>query len=132
MSALLLVVLAVGVAYGNGANDISKGIATLVGSGVTDLRRALFWGTAWTVAGGGHAVPQKSARRSRQRGERHLDRHRPARRVRGDGPAARALLGHRVDGRGRGPRGAPKERAPVSATGRATSRQASPRSSGPG
>ncbi len=52
MSALLLVLLTVGVAYANGANDVSKGIATLVGSGVTDLRRALFWGTAWTVAGG--------------------------------------------------------------------------------
>src|SRR5260370_24018976 len=44
--------LTVIVAFGNGANDVSKGVATLVGSGVTNLRRALFWGTAWTVAGG--------------------------------------------------------------------------------
>jgi PiT family inorganic phosphate transporter len=52
MVALVLVLLTLGVAYANGANDVSKGIATLVGSGVTNLRRALFWGTAWTVAGG--------------------------------------------------------------------------------
>jgi inorganic phosphate transporter, PiT family len=48
----LLVALTLIVAFANGANDVSKGVATLVGSGVTDLRRALFWGTAWTVAGG--------------------------------------------------------------------------------
>lgn len=35
----------------NGSNDISKGIATLVGSGVSDYRRAILWGTGWTVAG---------------------------------------------------------------------------------
>jgi PiT family inorganic phosphate transporter len=48
----LLVALTLIVAFANGANDVSKGVATLVGSGVTDLRRALSWGTAWTVAGG--------------------------------------------------------------------------------
>jgi PiT family inorganic phosphate transporter len=48
----LLVLLTLALAYANGANDVSKGVATLVGSGVTDLRRALRWGTAWTVAGG--------------------------------------------------------------------------------
>ncbi len=52
MAAGLLVLLTLAVAYANGANDVSKGVATLVGSGVTDLRRALRWGTAWTVAGG--------------------------------------------------------------------------------
>lgn len=52
----LLVALTLLVAVANGANDVSKGVATLVGSGVTDLRRALFWGTAWTVAGGVIAV----------------------------------------------------------------------------
>lgn len=52
MAALVLVLLTLGVAYANGTNDVSKGIATLVGSGVADVRRALFWGTAWTVAGG--------------------------------------------------------------------------------
>jgi PiT family inorganic phosphate transporter len=38
--------------YANGANDVSKGIATLVGSGVSNFRAAVLWGTAWTVAGG--------------------------------------------------------------------------------
>lgn len=52
MAVGVLVLLTLTVAYANGANDVSKGVATLVGSGVTDLRRALFWGTAWTVAGG--------------------------------------------------------------------------------
>jgi PiT family inorganic phosphate transporter len=49
---VVLVALTLALAYANGANDVSKGVATLVGSGVTDLRRALRWGTAWTVAGG--------------------------------------------------------------------------------
>jgi Phosphate/sulphate permeases len=41
-----------GLAYFNGANDVSKGIATLVGSGVTNYRRAVAWGTIWTGIGG--------------------------------------------------------------------------------
>jgi PiT family inorganic phosphate transporter len=48
---MVLVVGAV-LAYANGSNDVSKGIATLVGSGVTDYRRAIAWGAAWTAAGG--------------------------------------------------------------------------------
>lgn len=47
-----LIVLTLSLAYANGANDVSKGIATLVGSGITDYRRALLWGTGWTIAGG--------------------------------------------------------------------------------
>jgi inorganic phosphate transporter, PiT family len=43
--------LVAAVAYANGANDVSKGIATLVGSGVADYRRAIAWGTACTVLG---------------------------------------------------------------------------------
>jgi PiT family inorganic phosphate transporter len=43
--------LGVGIGIVNGANDVSKGIATLVGSGVTDIRRALVWGSAWTGVG---------------------------------------------------------------------------------
>ncbi|MGQ0608856.1 MAG: inorganic phosphate transporter [Chloroflexota bacterium] len=35
----------------NGANDISKSIATLVGSGVADERRAVRWGSVMTLAG---------------------------------------------------------------------------------
>lgn len=54
MTAATLLVLAVGttLAFANGSNDVSKGIATLVGSGVTDYRRALAWGTVWTAVGG--------------------------------------------------------------------------------
>lgn len=43
--------LGTGIATVNGANDVSKGIATLVGSGVTDTRRAIVWGTVWTGLG---------------------------------------------------------------------------------
>ena len=39
-------------AWANGANDISKGVATLVGNGTTNARRAVLWGTFWTVMGG--------------------------------------------------------------------------------
>lgn len=54
MSWTILFVFAIGIAiaYVNGANDVSKGIATLVGSGVTNLRRAVLWGALWTGIGG--------------------------------------------------------------------------------
>jgi len=39
------------VAYANGSNDVSKAIATLVGSGVSNYRRAIIWGTATTFLG---------------------------------------------------------------------------------
>ena len=53
MTVLLLVLLVSGaLAWANGANDVSKGIATLVGSGVTDYRAAVLWGSAWTAVGG--------------------------------------------------------------------------------
>jgi PiT family inorganic phosphate transporter len=39
------------VAYANGANDNFKGVATLFGSGTTNYRRALAWGTLTTLAG---------------------------------------------------------------------------------
>ena len=48
----VLVVLTLGLAFANGANDVSKGIATLVGSGTTKYRSAVMWGAAWTLAGG--------------------------------------------------------------------------------
>jgi len=51
-SILFVFVVGVAIAYVNGANDVSKGIATLVGSGVTDLRRAVLWGTLCTGIGG--------------------------------------------------------------------------------
>jgi PiT family inorganic phosphate transporter len=49
---LILTLLALLLAWANGSNDISKGIATLVGSGVSNFRTAVVWGTLWTVAGG--------------------------------------------------------------------------------
>ncbi len=54
MSPSLWVILTLGVlvAYVNGSNDVSKGIATLAGSGVTNYRRAILWGTVWTGLGG--------------------------------------------------------------------------------
>jgi len=43
-------------AYANGANDNSKGVATLLGSGTTDYRRALAWATISTLCGSLTAV----------------------------------------------------------------------------
>jgi len=48
-------------AASNGANDNFKGVATLFGSGVTDYRRALAWGTAATFAGSLAAIPLGAA-----------------------------------------------------------------------
>lgn len=48
----LLVAGSVALAFANGSNDVSKGIATLVGSGVSNFRTAVVWGTVWTVVGG--------------------------------------------------------------------------------
>ncbi|MBI2263642.1 MAG: inorganic phosphate transporter [Armatimonadetes bacterium] len=39
-------------AWGNGSNDVSKGIATLIGSGLASPRRAVLWGAFWTLIGG--------------------------------------------------------------------------------
>lgn len=39
------------IAFANGANDVSKGIATLAGSGATNLRKAVLWGAICTTAG---------------------------------------------------------------------------------
>jgi PiT family inorganic phosphate transporter len=54
MNAAVSIVLVAGflIAYVNGANDVSKGIATLAGAGVTDYRRAIRWGASWTAVGG--------------------------------------------------------------------------------
>lgn len=49
---VLLLGLVLVLAFVNGANDVSKGIATLVGAGITNYRRAVLWGAAWTTAGG--------------------------------------------------------------------------------
>jgi PiT family inorganic phosphate transporter len=47
-SALVLLFL---MSFANGANDVSKAIATLAGSGITTIRTAIAWGTLWTVLG---------------------------------------------------------------------------------
>ncbi len=52
ITGITVLVVAAALAWANGANDVSKGVATLVGSGVTDLRRAVAWGAAWTGVGG--------------------------------------------------------------------------------
>lgn len=44
-------ILVLALAFANGTNDVSKAIATLVGSGVTNYRTAILWGTAWTILG---------------------------------------------------------------------------------
>jgi len=51
-STMFVFAIGLAIAYVNGGNDVSKGIATLVGSGVTNLRRAVLWGTLWTGIGG--------------------------------------------------------------------------------
>ncbi len=52
----LIVAVAVLLACANGANDVSKGIATLVGSGLANYRAAILWGALWTGMGGAAAV----------------------------------------------------------------------------
>lgn len=44
-------VLMAALAAANGANDVSKGVATLAGSGVTKYRSAILWGAVTTLAG---------------------------------------------------------------------------------
>jgi PiT family inorganic phosphate transporter len=48
---ILTVLGTVALAWANGANDVSKGVATLVGSGQATYAAALRWGTLCTVAG---------------------------------------------------------------------------------
>ena len=47
----LILALTLALAFANGANDVSKGIATLAGSGIANYRAIILWGTIWTVAG---------------------------------------------------------------------------------
>ncbi len=56
MIAILVIVATLAVGYFNGANDVSKAIATLVGSGVTQYRTAVLWGSIWTFAGAATAA----------------------------------------------------------------------------
>lgn len=50
LTALVLLLIAALSAV-NGANDVSKGVATLAGSGVTKYRTAVIWGAVTTLAG---------------------------------------------------------------------------------
>jgi len=50
---LTLLTFALVLAFANGTNDVSKAIATLVGSGVTNYRTAILWGSTWTMVGAG-------------------------------------------------------------------------------
>jgi PiT family inorganic phosphate transporter len=52
MLAMLTIVAAAFLAFANGANDVSKGVATLAGSGRASYRSAIAWGTFWTFVGG--------------------------------------------------------------------------------
>ena len=51
MLSLLTIAAMALLAFANGANDVSKGIATLAGSGRATYRQALAWGTVWTALG---------------------------------------------------------------------------------
>jgi PiT family inorganic phosphate transporter len=53
VSALTIAIFALtaGLAAANGSNDVSKGVATLAGTGVTRYRTAIAWGAACTLAG---------------------------------------------------------------------------------
>lgn len=49
--AVAILLLTVWLAAVNGGNDVSKGVATLAGAGVTRYRTAIAWGTIATLAG---------------------------------------------------------------------------------
>lgn len=53
---LLTIAAVMALAFANGANDVSKGIATLAGSRRATYRQALAWGTLWTAVGAFAAV----------------------------------------------------------------------------
>lgn len=54
--AILLVGAGFFLAWANGANDVSKAVATLVGGRAADYRTAVVWGALWTGAGALAAV----------------------------------------------------------------------------
>jgi PiT family inorganic phosphate transporter len=51
MLQITLIFLVIMLSFANEASDVSKGIAALVGSGITNYKRAILWGTIWTIAG---------------------------------------------------------------------------------
>lgn len=48
---IIAIVLLAFLSFANGANDVSKAIATLAGAKVTSMQKAVLWGTVWTLAG---------------------------------------------------------------------------------
>ena len=48
---IIIAVAGITIAWANGSNDVSKGIATLIGAGVANYRRAMLWGTFCTALG---------------------------------------------------------------------------------
>lgn len=54
--ATFTVIAAALLAFANGANDVSKGVATLAGSRRTSYHTALAWGTLWTFFGAAAAL----------------------------------------------------------------------------
>ena len=51
MNIILLIFAALFISYFNGSNDNIKGVATLYGSGVTDYRKTILWGSFATFIG---------------------------------------------------------------------------------
>jgi len=51
MTVAVVIALTAALAAANGANDVSKGVATLAGAGVTRYRTAIVWGTVTTLVG---------------------------------------------------------------------------------
>jgi PiT family inorganic phosphate transporter len=56
MTAVIFILL-IGLAAANGANDVSKGVATLAGAGVARYRTAILWGAATTLLGALLSIP---------------------------------------------------------------------------
>jgi len=52
LSAVLLAMLVLALAWANGANDVAKGVATLAGSGAAAPRKAVWFGAGCSVLGG--------------------------------------------------------------------------------
>ena len=48
---VVILILLIGLAAANGANDVSKGVATLAGAGIAAYRTAILWGAATTFVG---------------------------------------------------------------------------------
>src|SRR2546425_3231448 len=63
---LSLFVFVLVLAYANGTNDVSKAIATLVGSGVANYRSTVLWGAIWTTVGAAASGVVAGAMRSEE------------------------------------------------------------------